>query len=283
MSEVRTASTPPYAAPAAACAADLLSTLAENGAAMNLTDLARSVNRTKSLVYRVMSELEKAELVERLESGRYKLGMTALLLGGAYVSSAFFRDFVDRELRRLATEIGETAYLATLEGNSIRIRAGHEGKNAVAMASLMGKVIPANCAASGKALLAHLPTRAVRRLFGGGMRGLTSRSIVDVDVLLQELESIRSMGFATDEGETHPSLAGLACTIHGRATAGGPLALRVPDLIMASGDDFLAIGMSLSIERLEDRHELVEALKESASRVERETALLVAFGTSANL
>ena len=71
-----------YAAPAAACAAEVLLALAKAPEPLSMSALAKMTGRTKSLVFRVIRELEVTDCVRVSEDGRYSLGISALELGG---------------------------------------------------------------------------------------------------------------------------------------------------------------------------------------------------------
>ena len=277
-----------YAAPAAACAAELLMTLAERRTALSLTELARVTTRSKSLAFRVMRELERQGLVEKQPNGRYKLGITALLLGGAYVSSPQFSSSTDRALRNLADETGDNAYLAVLDGADVLVQAGYEGRNSIATASLVGRALPANCSAMGKALLARLPGRRLKKVFRDGLRGLTSQSITQLEHLEVELAATRNRGYAEEHGETHPALAGFAFAIRSHVIANSNLALLTDTRTAGVSEpgarpegQMLALGLSMSIESDDGRRaHALEALRRFASRLAYETAILDAFGTA---
>jgi DNA-binding IclR family transcriptional regulator len=244
-----------------------------------------------------MRELEAADLVEKQSDGRYKLGITALLLGGAYVSNTLFAGSTDRALRRLAEETGESAYLGVLDGAELFVQSGYEGRNGVATASLVGRVIPANCVAMGKVLLARLSERELKKLFRDGLRGVTSQSIVEIEKLREELATVRELGFAREEGETHLGLAGVALPLDGQGSAGGATAaLRVEAHALGSKDSLvpgsgigaarsagtrgLALGISMSIESSDShRARVLDALRRATARLGHEAAMVEMFGT----
>ncbi|MGF1616518.1 MAG: helix-turn-helix domain-containing protein [Acidimicrobiia bacterium] len=74
-----------YSAPAAACAADLLELLALSPGPLTLAEIARQLDRTKSLMFRVAKELETREFIQETSEGRLWLGTEILELGGSNI------------------------------------------------------------------------------------------------------------------------------------------------------------------------------------------------------
>ena len=198
------AETPRYSAPAAGCAADVMLALAREGAA-TLLELAGRTGATRSLLYRVLTELELRQCVARATDGRYSLGVATIELGGAYARAVPFMESVRRVLRELAFAAGETASLATLRGGDVLYLIREEGERSVFAVSAPGKLLPANATAIGKALLARRSDAAVAERLSshgpGELPRLTDRTIVTVDELLVDLARTRQRGWALEEGE----------------------------------------------------------------------------------
>jgi IclR family acetate operon transcriptional repressor len=77
------------------------------------------------------------------------------------------------------------------------------------------RVLP-HCTGVGKALLAQLPTPAVRAILTRtGMPAQTDQTITNQDDLLVELERIRESGYALDNGEQEVGVRCIAVPVHG--------------------------------------------------------------------
>jgi DNA-binding IclR family transcriptional regulator len=247
---------PRYSAPAAACAADVLLALAREGPA-TLPQLVGRTGATRSLVYRVLAELQQRRCVARARDGRYSLGVATIELGGAYARGVPFMEAVRAVLRELAHASGETASLGTLRGGDVLYLMREEGERSVYAVSGPGKLLPANATALGKALLARQPDEAVKARLAevGELPRLTDRTIAAVDDLLADLEKTRRRGWALEEGEAVP---GRCCV----AVAVG---------CTAWGLDDLAVGLSMEQSRHDDEgDELIRVVRESGARIERE-------------
>jgi DNA-binding IclR family transcriptional regulator len=260
------AESPRYSAPAAACAADVLLALAREGPA-TLPQLVGRTGATRSLLYRVLTELERRQCVARNGDGRYSLGVATIELGGAYAREIPFMESLRGVLRELAHASGETASLGTLRGGDVLYLMREEGEHSVFAVSGPGKLLPANATALGKALLARQPEEAVKARLArdGELPRLTDRTIVSLDDLLLNLDETRQRGWALEEGEAVP---GRCCV----AVAVG---------CEAWGLDDLAVGLSMEQSRLHDEAgDLIRLVGDSGVRMEREIQGRMRVGTA---
>jgi DNA-binding IclR family transcriptional regulator len=85
----------------------------------------------------------------------------------------------------------------------------------VRLASAPGVALPANCTATGKAMLASLsPEDLDARLAAAGtLTRLTPRSITSTRALKVELDTVRHKGFATDREEVMEGVVCLAVAV----------------------------------------------------------------------
>lgn len=261
---------PRYAAPAAACAADVLITLARSHAPLSMSQLAEKTASTKSLVYRVLAELEARDFVARDPAGMYSLGVVTVELGGAFSTSLPMMSSIRRLLRNLADSNGETASLGILRGDQVLYLMREEGERSVLAVSHTGKLLPANATALGKALLAQLGDDEVRAIFAGGdgaghrqLQALTPHTITSLSRLLQELDGVRSRGYADEHQE---AVLGRGC-----------VSLAVP--LGMPGMETLGISISMSEPRLaETEEEAVKQLADVRERISREARSRAAIG-----
>jgi DNA-binding IclR family transcriptional regulator len=263
VSKEQTSSRTSYSAPAAACAADLLQLFAKASTPLSLAEMARLLGRSKSLVFRVVRELEARDLIQRVDGSTYWLGLEALELGGAYISRASFRDPVRFVLRDLAESTRETANLGVLKGFEVLCAMKHEGESSMVTFWHVGRRMPANCSALGKVLLSSLDNTDVKARFDGKLPTLTSRSIASLDKLLTHLEEIRAQGYAIDDGEV---VLGRNCIA---------VQVQLPGLL----GNRTGISVSMSAERFwDEKDQLLERLLEAKQRLDREAGALSALG-----
>ncbi len=94
-----------------------------------------------------------------------------------------------------------------------------ESSRALRVAARTGAALPANCTASGKAMLAALPEPEVTALFGeAALPALTKRSVTRLPDLLAELNRVRKRGYALNREESQDGVASVAVAVAGRTT-----------------------------------------------------------------
>ena len=178
-----------------------------------LAEIERSLERTKSLVFRVLRELERQELVRRDGDGRYWLGIEALEVGAAYLMHSDFTATVRRVLQAAATATRENVNLSVLRGGDVLYLMKIPGPDSYVTISRVGGRVPAHCVASGKALLAELPSEEIRSLLHEPLATMTPHSPATVRALESELDLVRELGYAIDEEQAVLGRCGLALTV----------------------------------------------------------------------
>ena len=85
--------------------------------ALELAELSRRTSLVKSTIMRLCISLEKFDLIERLDDGRYRLGVEAARIGSVYQQSFALEERIVPVLERLAAESLETASFYIRRGN----------------------------------------------------------------------------------------------------------------------------------------------------------------------
>jgi DNA-binding IclR family transcriptional regulator len=249
-----------YRAPAAECAARVLLQLMEHGDALSLADLSRRLDMSKSLVFRVLRELEMREFIEEVEDGRYWLGIQALSIGSTFSAETAHSEITAPILSSLSAEIQAEAWLGVLHGTQMVALMGFGGDDVVVRATYVGARLPAHCTSMGKALLATYSNAEVRRLLGRQLAGLTSRSIVDIERLIDDLEATRARGYAIQEEEAVMGSSGLATVVPLRL----PNETRASISVSMPTDHFHAVVGPTLDALLRARREFEEAFEEAS-------------------
>lgn len=184
--------------------------------AIRLSDASEYLGVANSTAHRLLAMLVHHEFVEQ-ESGQrtYVAGPALVEIGLAAVRGMDLRTSARPILEELAARSGETALLSRLEGDSVVCLDSIESKKALRVATQAQLTLPAHCTASGKALLAVLPTEEFRRLYPARVRlpGPTVKTIRHRAGLERALEEIRQRGFATSEEESEEGLSSIAAVV----------------------------------------------------------------------
>ncbi|OZC52473.1 IclR family transcriptional regulator [Rhodococcoides fascians A21d2] len=117
-------------------------------------------------------------------------------------------------LRRLSMELRETVHVGMLDGQSVRFVAALESPAAVRVASRLGRVMPAHCTSTGKAMLAELSPTELRSLYPDEvLAGVTPWSLTSRDALEEQLQAVRANGYAVNREESEEGVASVAVPV----------------------------------------------------------------------
>lgn len=179
-------------------------------------ELSERTGLNRSTVYRLLSALEGEGLVQSAGNGRYRLGSELAILGSLALRQMDLRSIAQPFLRDLAAASGETVDLEVLHGAQTLIIDEVSDDHLLSTASNIGTLYPANCASTGKILLAFLPNEQLEAILANDLLACGPASITDPELLRAELDVVRQRGYATsyDELEIHLHAFGAAIFDH---------------------------------------------------------------------
>jgi DNA-binding IclR family transcriptional regulator len=194
---------PKSVVPAVARAARLLDMLAEAREPLSLGTITTQLRLPKSTVHGLCATLVHAGLLTRFENGTYHLGLHVMDLAHAFLARTDLTvEFVNL-WESLALLPEETIILSVLDGADVVYVACRNGTRPLGLNFRIGMRLPANCTASGKAILASLPPARVKALMSvAGLRTLTQKKTGGMKGLLRQLAQARKRGYAVDDEET---------------------------------------------------------------------------------
>jgi IclR family transcriptional regulator, acetate operon repressor len=135
----------------------LLATICDRGGA-NLADSARECDLAPSTALRLLRTLETSGFVTKEEFGTYRPGSRIIQLGAQALSNESLVDLARPVMEKLVEETGESVYLS-VEGH--RATALYisivEGTHSVRHTSWVGRTVPLDRSAAGRALRGRIP------------------------------------------------------------------------------------------------------------------------------
>lgn len=210
---------------------------------LGVSEIARDLGCSKSVVHRLLVALVEAGYVAADPlTHRYHLGTKAALLAVAGPGRDDLRRRALPHLEVVRDRTGETATLSLLRG-AVRVYAEQlESRQAVRQTVVVGAEAPLHLGASGKAILAHLPE--------GRWPPVARRQ-----ALRTELERVRRRGYAVSHAERIPGAASVAAPVFdhtgavvGSLSAAGVLARSDPRTAARYGAIVAAEARALSRE-----------------------------------
>jgi len=216
-----------------------------DGAVLTLTEIAGIGKLPTSTAHRLASELLAWRLLERTESGGYRIGLPLRIIG----KEATDFDMLNRAvlvirarpvLAELARTVRADARLGVLQGNEV-VCVGHSSHGPTGVTPL-APIRPAHTTAMGKALLAFSPASVVDAVLAEETG--TAKSATSSDKLRQALSVIRLTQMATARDRYHPDRSAIAMPVF---SGGGRVAGAVELTVHEPSTDTKAAAGALTV------------------------------------
>ena len=230
----------------------ILEVLAGNGGVMGLSALAAEADLPLPTIHRLSRTLVDLGYLRQEPSRQYALGPRILLL--AESSSTMLSVVARPHLARLVDELGETANLASLDGDQIVYISQVPSRHSMRMFTEVGRRVLPHCTAVGKAIMANMPPGEVRELLQRtGMPRHTEHTITDPETFAEQLAWSADHGYAIDDGEQELGVRCVAVAVPGvRArlalSVSGPAGRMSPETVARAVPLLAAEGAALAAE-----------------------------------
>jgi IclR family transcriptional regulator, KDG regulon repressor len=197
---------------------------------MRISELAKNLELTPSVVSRLVATLARGGLVDHdEETNRIQLGLNLALLGHAALGRRKLDSVAIPVMARLSEQFREYISLSRLvEGRVVMVRGGPV--EVMQQDTFLTAVVPVHASAPGKLLAAWVSEPELLKLLEvRGMDAYTPNTITSMRQFKEELAKIRREQFALDDEELVPGLRHVAAPIFGHdgrviaaLSAGGP-------------------------------------------------------------
>jgi IclR family acetate operon transcriptional repressor len=212
----------------------ILKALERSESPLTLSMIAKEVGLGQPTSSRYLASLVGHGYVEKLEGGRYVLGIGLYILGRKALHRRDVRVVARPQLELLHAQYNETVSLALWINGEVVVVDCIEATQVLKQGATVGGQNPWHASSLGKAILAWLTPSEVRKLLPEEILvRFTANTLPTPDDLLAELPVIRERGFAVDDEES---------TIGGRCIGAA--------VLDASGRPIGAISVSGPISRL---------------------------------
>ena len=238
-------------------ALNILEAAAQRRQGLTNAEISRKLGIPKSSASYILRTLEKRGYLRReAETGRYRLGLKILSLGGDAQSNLDIAEIALPFMRTLSEKIHMTVHLAVLDqGEAVYIEKV-EAPGFFKVNTWVGRRMFLHSTSVGKCLLAWLPKHDIESMVKQqGLKKRTPRTITSITRLLSDLEHVKQSGFAVDDEENS---LGARCL-------GAPI-------FDSMGNVTAALGASGTLTQTEEANmpRISDALKETARRISRQ-------------
>lgn len=181
-------------------ALDILELLASRPGTLGVTEVAREAGLAPGTAHRLLVGLVRRGWVRQDPGRRYGVGPAALRLGGT--ASDKLAAVAAPALRAAVEVTGETANLASLDGDVMVYLAQAPSPHTLRIFAEVGRPVPLHSTAVGKVVLAGMEVgRAMDLLAGTDRVARTPHTLTGTEDLRAELDQVRGQGFALDDEE----------------------------------------------------------------------------------
>jgi DNA-binding IclR family transcriptional regulator len=238
-------------------ALNILEAAAQRRDGLTNAEISRKLGIPKSSASYILRTLEKRSYLRReAETGRYRLGLKILSLGGDAQANLDIADVALPFMRILGEKIRMTVHLAVLDqGEAVYIEKV-EAPGFFKVNTWVGRRMFLHSTSVGKCLLAWLPKHDIENIVKQqGLKKRTPKTITSITRLIAELEHVKQSGYAVDDEENS---LGARCL-------GAPI-------FDAMGNVTAALGASGTLTQTDEASmpRIIEALKEAARRISRQ-------------
>ena len=249
------------ASPASAVerALNILEAAAKRRDGLTNSEISHKLGIPKSSASYILRTLDRRGYLRRdAETGRYRLGLKILSLGGDARANLDLAEIALPFMRGLSDRIHLTIHLAVLDqGEAVYIEKV-EAPGFFKVNTWVGRRMYLHSTSVGKCLLAWLPKQEVEVLLRQqGMKKRTPKTISSVAKLVADLERVREQGHGIDDEENS---LGARC-------------VSAP-IFDAAGTVTAALGVSGTLTQMDEENmvKIVDALKETARRISRQVS-----------
>jgi IclR family acetate operon transcriptional repressor len=180
---------------------------------MSLQQITRATGLPPSTCQRLVHNLVREGFLDRDED-RYRIGLGLVRWSAPGTLGLDLVQLTRPVLQQLRDDTGETACLYVRDGAYRTVVGLAQTHNVVMRMFMVGMVMALHAGSAGKVFMAFDPTARAAAVSHGLTRH-TPRTIVDIDLLDQQLKEIRSAGYATSFEERDTGAASISAPVFG--------------------------------------------------------------------
>lgn len=211
----------------------LLEAVAQKSEPFTLQNLVDETGLPKPTMHRMLAQLESAGILQRDGNGRhYGTGQRLMRLAENVLLNNTTHGARHAVLTRLVKELGESCNITAFSGSEVLYLDRVETPAPLRFYLHPGSRVPAHCSATGKLFLSQMSPSQRRRLLANvPLEVFTGNTLTSFERLEEELEQVRSQGYAFDNEEFLPGLLCIGVLVP--APGGGSnmgLAVQAPSM-----------------------------------------------------
>jgi DNA-binding IclR family transcriptional regulator len=187
----------------------ILELLASAPRPLTAPEIFKQTGYPRSSLHWLLLTLQELNWIEQGSEGAYRIGTHALLCGTAYLDRDPVMEHVSGVLEKVRNSTTFTTHYARLDRSDVIYLATRQAVDRRRLSSRVGRKLPAQVTALGKAILSELTdSEVLQRIGAGPYEQLTPNTVRDFEALRAELAVFRRDGHST---EREQNTVGLCC------------------------------------------------------------------------
>jgi len=204
-----------YQAPIVKKAFSILKAISTASHGLRISEISTRLDISKSTVHGITAALEdQGALIRDVSSKRYTIGTTLMELGKAAYEKMDFKKAARPAMEHLMEQCRESVFLGVRNKDSVTVIDIVESRKDFKITSPIGTSLPLLAGAVGKVFLSNMThTDARDYIMKNSFTRFTPKTILDPDIYLKELETVRKTGVAFDDEEYISGVKAVAAPI----------------------------------------------------------------------
>lgn len=182
---------------------------------LTLSEIAAGAGLAPSSAHRLVGELEREGLLERLPDRSYRLGVRLWEFASRTPGALGLREIARPWMDVVQARVRQHTQLGVRAGRDVIFIERMSARDAVINATLIGGRIPLPLSSVGLVLLAHAENGVLEDVIAGGWPRGTGDYVRDGAELRRRLRRVRADGFAETPGHLHDDSRGVAVPVFG--------------------------------------------------------------------
>jgi len=181
---------------------------------LTLTEIADASGLATSTAHRLVAELEREGLLERMPDRTYRLGVRLWEFASRTPGALGLRELARPWLGAVHSRVRQHTQLGVLSGRDVLFIERMSTRDAVLNLTLIGGRTPLPVSSSGLVLLAHAAPALIDEVIAAGWPAYTPETIRP-EALRDRLRHVRADGVAVTDGQIHAESRGIAVPVMG--------------------------------------------------------------------
>lgn len=193
----------------------ILEAVAPFNEGLTAIELEAALDLPKTTVNRLLHALMASGMISahNARNRSYRLGDRILRLLHVSPDTSWVATLAQQPLQTLADRTGQSAFISKFDGTEVRSVTCVAPDTPIRTYVMPGMAMPANAAATAKAILAFQPQSVLDRVLPLSLERHTDKTKTGMETLAAEFALIRERGYATDLAEHVAGLGSIALPV----------------------------------------------------------------------